>query len=389
MFTCAMNSHLRPLLVLSLLLSPLLHAGTIKLASVSPLSGSQAGLGETIKLGAQMALEEAAPWFEERGHKLVFLPQDDQASPDVGVAVARRMVNDDEILGVIGHLNTGVAMPSSEVYKDFDLCMVSPANTGVLITDRRYPSVNRICGRDDIQGPVGASFAVEDLKASKIYVVHDKTAYGQGIALSFREKAQSLGAQVVGFDGTEEKSNFHSLILRMKVMKPDLLFFGGIYDQGGVLLKQMREKGIKASFLGPDGLDSAELVNIAQDAVIGAYYTTVAGPVDQFPAAQAFNDRYVERFKKPPESYALYAYDTANVFVAALKKFMAENDNALPTRKQLAGQVRDIQYDGITGTIAFDDKGDRLSSDYYVIKFEAASYPGTTVKAISSSSSGN
>lgn len=366
-----------------------LSADTIKLASVSPLSGSQAGLGETIKLGAQMAIEEAAPWFEKNGHNLILSPQDDQASPDVGVAIARRLVNDDELLGVIGHLNTGVAIPSSEVYKDYDLPMVSPANTGTLVTDRRYPNVNRICGRDDIQGPVGAEFAYNDLNARKIYIVHDKTAYGQGVAAAFRKKAVSLGAKVVGFDGTEERSNFQSLILRMKVMRPDLVYFGGIYDQGGVLLKQMRERGIKAVYLGPDAMDSSEFVKIAQNAVVGAHYTTVAGPVDQFPAAKEFSERYQERYSKAPESYALYSYDAANVFVEALKAFMNSNDGAVPTREQLAQEIRNVSFDGITGSIAFDDKGDRQQSDYYIIKFEEAVYPGSTVKAISSSPSGN
>lgn len=365
------------------------QANTIKLASVSPLSGSQAGLGETIKLGAQLAIEEAVPWFKEQGFTLAFAPQDDQASPDVGVATARRLVNDKEILGVIGHLNSGVAMPSSEVYREYDLAMVSPANTNPNITDRRYPNVNRICGRDDIQGPVGAEFAMNELKAKKIFIVHDKTTYGQGVASAFRTKALAMGAQVVGFDGTEEKSNFQSLILRMRVMRPDLIYFGGIYDQGGVLLKQLREKGISGTFLGPDALDSSEFVKIAQDAVIGSYYTTVAGPVDQFPAAKSFSERYQERFNRSAESYALYSYDAAQVFIEALKALVTKNPGVVPTRSEVSEAIRNVSFDGITGNITFDDKGDRQRAIYYVIKFEQASYPGSTVKSILSSPSGD
>jgi branched-chain amino acid transport system substrate-binding protein len=368
-----------PLLAAGVMSAP---ANTIKIASISPLSGSQAGLGEMIKLGAQLAIEEAQPWFAERGVTLAFSPQDDQASPDVGVATARRLVNDKEVLGVVGHLNSGVAIPSSEVYHAYELTMVSPANTNPQITERRYPGINRICGRDDIQGPVGAEFAVGELGAKKVFVVHDKTAYGQGVAEAFRAKALALGAQVVGFDGTEERSNFQSLILRMRVMRPDLVYFGGIYDQGGVLLKQMRDRGIPATYLGPDAMDSSEFVKIAQDAVIGAYYTTVAGPVDQFPAAQAFSERFQTRFGKAAESYALYAFDSANVFVEALKTWMNANDNTVPSRAQVGAAVRAVAFDGITGAIAFDDKGDRMRSDYYVITFDKAEYPGRTVKAI-------
>lgn len=384
-----MNTTTKSLALLGLCgLCTTTQATTIKIASVSPLSGSQAGLGETIKLGAQIAIEEATPWFTEHGYDLVFVPQDDQASPDVGVATARRLVNDPEILGIVGHLNSGVAIPSSEVYKEYDLAMVSPANTNPQITERRYANVNRICGRDDIQGPVGAEFAINELGAKKIFIVHDKTAYGQGVAEAFRKKALAMGAKVVGFDGTEERSNFQSLILRMRVMRPDLIYFGGIYDQGGVLLKQMRDKGITGIYLGPDAMDSSEFVKIAQDAVIGAYYTTVAGPVDQFPAAKDFAERYTKRFNRQPESYALYSFDAASVFVEALKTFIAEHPGETPTRAQVSEAVRDVKMDGITGSIAFDDKGDRLRSAYYVIKFEEASYPGKTVKSISSTPSG-
>lgn len=382
----------KPLFILAmttLLVGATALANTIKIASVSPLSGSQAGLGETIKLGAQLAVEEAAPWFKERGINLVFVPQDDQASPDVGVAVARRLVNDDAVLGVVGHLNSGVAIPASEVYKEYNLTMVSPANTNPQITERRYPNVNRICGRDDIQGPVGAEFAVNDLGAKKVYIIHDKTAYGQGVAETFRAKALALGAQVVGFDGTEERSNFNLLIQRMRIMRPDVIYFGGMFDQGGVLLKQLRERKVEAIFIGPDAMDSSELVKIAQDAVIGAYYTTVAGPVELFPAAKSFSERYLAKFNRPAESYALYAFDSAQVFIEAIKKLVEANPDAVPARADVAAAVRQVAFDGITGSIAFDDKGDRLRSDYYVIKFETAAYPGKTVKSITASPSGD
>lgn len=378
-----MKNTLLSIVVMLASVTAVAQANTIKIASVSPLSGSQAGLGEMIKLGAQLAIEEASPWFREQGYNLVFVPQDDQASPDVGVATARRLVNDRDVLGIVGHLNSGVAIPASEVYKEYNLAMVSPANTHPQITDRGYLTVSRICGRDDVQGPVGAEYAVKELGAKNIFIVHDKTTYGQGVATTFREKAQQLGAKIAAFDGTEERSNFQSLILRMRVFQPDLVYFGGIYDQGGVLLKQMRERGIKAIYLGPDAMDSSEFVKIAQDAVVGAYYTTVAGPVDQFPAALAFGERFADRFRKSPESYALYGFDAANVFIEALKSLITRSPGALPTRTEVAEAVRKVSHTGITGLIEFDGKGDRLKSDYYVIRFDEAIYPGKTVKTIS------
>jgi len=125
--------------------------GTIKIATQSPLSGGSAQLGEQIKLGAQMAIEEAKAKFQALGYKLELAAYDDQANPDTGVANANRIINDSEILGVVGHYNSGVAIPSSEVYARVNLVMVSPANTNPRVTDRGLPSVNRICGRDDVQ----------------------------------------------------------------------------------------------------------------------------------------------------------------------------------------------------------------------------------------------
>lgn len=361
----------------------------IKIATVSPLSGNQAALGEMVKLGAQVAVEDAQARFTALGWRLELTPQDDQATPDVGVAVAKRLVNDPAVLGIVGHFNSGVAIPASEVYKDYDLAMVSPANTNPKVTERRYANVNRVCGRDDVQGPVGAAFAVNELQAKRIFVIQDKTAYGQGVAEAFRDKAKALGAKVVGFVGTEERSNFQSLILQMKVLNPDFVYLGGIYDQGSVLLKQMREKGIKALFMGPDAFDSSEFVKIAQESAVGTYYTTVAGPVEQYPAAREFAKSFHDRFNKTPESFALYAHDAAEVMMAAIEAALKSSGGKLPTRKEVAAEVRKVSLKGITGDIAFDAKGDRKTSDYYVIKLEEAKYPGKAVKVISASPPGS
>lgn len=365
-------------------LAGVVRAEVIKVASASMLSGPQAGLGEMIKLGVQIAVEEAQPRFKEKGFDLQFSPQDDQAQPDVGVAVARRLVNEPDVLALVGHFNSGVTIPASEVYKEFNLAMVSPGSTNPRVTERGLNNVNRVCGRDDVQGPVGAEFAINDLKAKRILVVHDKTAYGQGIAQAFRDKAQALKGQVVGFLGTEEKTNFQSLILQMRVLKPDLVYFGGIYDQGGVLLKQMRERGITATFLGPDGLESSAFIDIAQNAAKGAYYTTVAGPVEKYPLAQAFADTFTKRFGRAPEAYALYSYDAANVVLAGIEAATAANEGRKPTRQQVAEAIRKVQREGITGPIAFNENGDRTQADYWVVHFEEAKYPGKAVKSITS-----
>src|SRR6266851_2348925 len=339
--------------------------GTIKIATQSPLSGGQAALGEGIKLGAQLAVDKLKGPLVKMGYKVDFVPFDDQAKPDVGVANARNIIADKDILVVIGHLNSGVAIPSSEVYKEVDLAMVSPANTNEKITDRGYPNVNRVCGRDDVQGPVGAEFAANTLKVKTAYIVHDKTTYGQGVAEAFRKDLEKKGVKVIGFDGTEEKSNFDPIITPIKAKNPDLIYFGGIYDQGAPFFKQAREKGIKSKFLGPDGLDSSDLVKIAGKAVVGMYYTTAAAPASS-PQAKQFADEFKKKFGKNPEPYAAESYVATAIAVKALESVVA--GGKAPAREAVAAAIRKVKYAGMTGTIEFDDKGDPKKASYYVLQ---------------------
>ncbi|WP_376790948.1 branched-chain amino acid ABC transporter substrate-binding protein [Thermoflexus sp.] len=346
--------------------------GTIKIATQSPLSGGQAALGEGIKNGAQLAIEQLAGPIEALGFKVELVPFDDQAKPDVGVANAKQIVNDPDILAVVGHLNSGVAIPSSETYKDFDLVMVSPANTNPCITDRGYLVVNRVCGRDDVQGAVGAEFAFNELKVKTAFVIHDKTTYGQGVAEFFRKHFEELGGKVLGFEGTEEKANFDPLITAIQAVNPEVIYFGGIYDQAGVFFKQAREKGINAIFLGPDGMDSSELAKIAGDALVmggGMYYTSVAAPPTVYEGAKKFIEDYKAKFGKDPEPFSAQAYDATAIVLKAIEAAIKEAGGNKPTRKAVAEKVRATKdFQGITGVITFDERGDPVKAKYFVLK---------------------
>jgi branched-chain amino acid transport system substrate-binding protein len=357
--------------------------GTIKIAVQVPLSGEQAALGEHVKLGAQLAVEEAAKAFKGLGFDLVFVPYDDQAKPEVGVANARNIVADPDILALVGHFNSGVALPASEVYKDAMLAMISPANTATEITDRGYPNVNRVCGRDDVQGPVGARFAAQDLKVKSVYIIHDKTVYGQGVADNFRAEATKLGLKVLGYDGTEERANFAPMIIPMKAKNPDFVYFGGVYHQGGLLLKQMREKGVKAMFMGPDGVDSEEMVKIAGAAAVGSYYTSVAPPRSATPETAAFAKRFKQRFGKEVESFGIYGYDAAQVGIAGIQQAIQANGGKKPGRAEVSAAIRKLKnFRGVTGSITFDNKGDPVKAKYFVLQFDKRSYPGKVVKVV-------
>jgi branched-chain amino acid transport system substrate-binding protein len=338
--------------------------GTIKIATQSPLSGGQASLGEGIKLGAQLAIDKGKANLEKMGYKVELVPFDDQAKPDVGVANAKNIIADKDIMAVIGHLNSGVAIPSSEVYKEVNVAMISPANTNPVVTDRGYPNVNRVCGRDDVQGVVGSEFA-HGQKVKSAYIVHDKTQYGQSIAEFFKADAEKKGVKVLGFEGTEEKSNFDPIITPIKAKNPDLIYFGGIYDQAAPFFKQAREKGVKAKFMGPDGMDSSDLTKIAGKAVVGMNYTSAAGPASALPKAKSFVEEFKKKFGKNPEPYAAEAYDATTIALKALEEAAKKGK---VTREDVTSAVRKAKLSGITGEIAFDGKGDRQKAQYFVLQ---------------------
>jgi len=338
--------------------------GTIKIATQSPLSGGQAVLGEGIKLGAQLAIDKMKGNLEKMGYKVELVPFDDQAKPDVGVANAKNIIADKDIMVVIGHLNSGVAIPSSEVYKEVTLAMISPANTNPVVTDRNYPNVNRVCGRDDVQGVVGAEFAHTSMKIKSAYIVHDKTQYGQSIAEFFKADAEKKGIKVLGFEGTEEKSNFDPLLTPIKAKNPDVIYFGGIYDQGAPFFKQAREKGIKSKFMGPDGMDSSDLTKIAGKAVVGMNYTSAAGPASALPKAKAFVDDFKKKFSKNPEPYAAESYDATTIAIKAMEDVAKTGKMS---REAVSTAIRKVKLSGITGDIAFDSKGDRQKAQYFVL----------------------
>jgi branched-chain amino acid transport system substrate-binding protein len=340
--------------------------GTIKIATQSPLSGGQAALGEGIKLGTQLAIEKFKGSLEKQGFKVELVPFDDQAKPDVGVANAKNIIADKDILAIIGHLNSGVAIPSSEVYKEVQLTMISPANTNPTVTDRGYANIYRVCGRDDVQGVVGSEFAHGTMKAKTVYVIHDKTTYGQGVAEFFKADAEKKGIKVLGFEGTEEKSNFDPIITPIRAKNPDLIYFGGIYEQAAPFFKQAREKGVKAKFLGPDGLDSSDLVKIAGKAVTGMHYTSVAGPVSVYPQAKQFADEYKKKFGKNPEPFAAQAYDATAIALKAIEA--AAKGGKAPSREDVSAAVRKVKHTGITGAVEFDEKGDPKKALYFVLQ---------------------
>ncbi|NTW98253.1 MAG: ABC transporter substrate-binding protein, partial [Oscillochloris sp.] len=205
--------------------------------------------------------------------------------------------------------------------------------------------------------------------------LHDKTSYGQGVAEFFKLNAEKNGIEVLGFEGTEEKNDFSSILTPIQTANPDLIYFGGIYSQAGPLFRQARDRGITAQFMGPDGLDSPELAKLADVAVDGMHYTSVAAPVSNFPDAAQFATDYKAKYDgadAPP--FSAQSYDSAGVCLAAITK-AAETAGTLPTREQVLAAMKEIgAYKGITGTYDFNAKGDSKLATYYVLQANIADW---------------
>ncbi|NJN15244.1 MAG: ABC transporter substrate-binding protein, partial [Oscillochloris sp.] len=356
-----------------------LNLGTIKIATQSPLSGPQAALGTSIQQSVEVAVAELNAALEGSNVTFEVAPFDDQARPEVGSANAKNIVSDNEILCVVGHLNSGVALAALPDYQNANLAMVSPANTNPNITEGGYGVAFRVVGRDDVQGAVGEQFARETLGIGSVYIVHDTTAYGQGVAEFFRQNAEANGIEVLGFEGTEERSDFSALLTPIQAENPDLIYFGGIYDQAGPFFRQARDRGIEAQFLGPDGLDSSELAELAGDAIDGMYYTTVAAPVSNFPDAAAFATAYEEANGEAVQPFGAQSYDSTGFCAAAILQ-AAIDAGGVPEREQVVEALLGLPLlNGITGGYAFNEKGDPEQATYFVLQANAADWQANEV----------
>jgi branched-chain amino acid transport system substrate-binding protein len=344
---------------------------TIKIATQSPLSGDQSQVGSDIKNGAELALSQLTDPLKNMGFKVELAPFDDQANPDTGVANSKQIVADPSVLCVVGHYNSGVQIPSSENYHTSGLANVSPANTNPKVTDRGYKEINRIVGRDDNQGAVGAQFAAKKgIKSA--YVLHDKTTYGQGIAEFFKREADKQGIKVLGFEGTEEKANFDSILTPVLSAEPEIIYFGGMYSQAAVLFSQARQKGYTGMFLSDDGFDASDAAKIAGSALTdgaGTYYSTVSGPAKLYPGTAKFITDFKAKYNHDPQPFAAQGYDSMGICLKAIENAAKANGGKLPTRAAVADAVRALKdYSGITGKINFNGKGDLTEAQYFIIQ---------------------
>lgn len=346
--------------------------GVIKIATQTPLSGNQSSLGDAIKTGAEYALNQRKEEFKKLGFDLQLFPQDDQADPKIGVSNAEMLISNSDVLGVVGHLNSGVAIPSSVKYEEGKLVMVSPANTAVKLTEEGKKTVHRICARDDAQGPKAAMYAKNTLGVKTAFIIHDKTAYGQGLGDQVKMQFEKDGVQILGYEGiTQGEKDYSAVLNQVTAKNPDIIFFGGLYPEGGILIKQARDKGYKGYFMGGDGLDSSDMIKIAGSAVEGVVFTSVAGDVTQTEEGKKWADEYKKTTNKPLETYSVYGYDSMNVILNGVLDAIKANGGKKPSREQVLDAVhktKDLQ--GQFTKVTFDDKGDNVNADVFIYKYD-------------------
>ena len=336
----------------------------VTIAHVGPTSGGIAHLGKDNENGAIMAVEELNAAGVTIGGKKVTLKlmtEDDAADPKQGTAVAQKLV-DANVSGVIGHLNSGTSIPASKIYSDAGIPQISPSATNPKYTRQGFKTTFRVVADDTQLGGTLGKYAVNTLKGKSIAVIDDRTAYGQGVAEEFSKAVKAAGGNIVAQEFTTDKAtDFNAILTSIKGKKPDVVFFGGMDAVAGPMLRQMKSLGINAKFMGGDGICSAELVKLAGDAVSDdQVFCAEAGGVEKgskFEAAKAdFEKKFKAKFGVEVQVYAPYVYDSVRIMVAAMVK-AGSSDPA----KYLPALAATKDFQGVTGAISFDNKGDVLN----------------------------
>jgi branched-chain amino acid transport system substrate-binding protein len=331
----------------------------VKIGHVGPTSGAIAHLGKDNENGARLAIDDLnAKGVTIGGKKAKFelLAEDDGADPKQGTAAAQKLV-DSKVNGVVGHLNSGTSIPASKIYSDAGIPQISPSATNPKYTRQGYKTTFRVVADDVHLGGTLGKYAVTQLKGKNIAVIDDRTAYGQGVADEFEKGVKAAGGKTVGREFTNDKAtDFTAILTSLKAKNPDVVFFGGMDAVAGPMLRQMKQLGINAKFMGGDGICSSELPKLAAGTMgDGQVVCAEAGGVEgeAKKSMDDFKTKFKGKFNADVQIYAPYVYDAVMVMADAMVKAgSAEPAKYLPVLAKTSG------YKGVTGTIAFDEKGD-------------------------------
>jgi len=329
----------------------------VKFGVGGPITGPSAATGAQMKNGVDQAAADINAAGGILGQKISVSYGDDVSDPKQGVSVANKF-SADGVKFVIGHYNSGVTIPSSEVYQENGVLQITPASTNPTVTERKMWNIFRVCGRDDQQGQVAGEYIAKHFKGKKIAVVHDKTTYGKGLADEMKKTINKAGMKEVLYEGinTGEK-DFSALVSKIKQSGADLIYWGGLYTEGGLIVRQMRDQGVKAPLMGGDGITSDEFASVGGPGVEGTLMTYGPDPRNKPDAKKVVEEFRAKKFE--PEAYTLYSYAGVQIIKQA-----AEAAKSLDPKKVAEKMHSGMQFKTVLGDISYDKKGDITKLDY-------------------------
>jgi branched-chain amino acid transport system substrate-binding protein len=332
-------------------------AAQIKFGVGGPITGPSAATGAQMKNGVDQAAADINAAGGILGQKIVVSYGDDASDPKQGVSVANKFTGDG-VKFVIGHYNSGVTIPSSEVYQENGVLQITPASTNPTVTERKMWNIFRVCGRDDQQGQVAGEYIAKHFKGKKIAIVHDKTTYGKGLADETKKTINKGGLKEVLYEGvnTGEK-DFSALVSKIKQSGADLIYWGGLYTEAGLIVRQMRDQGVKAPMMGGDGITSDEFASIGGPGVEGTLMTYGPDPRNRPDAKKVVEEFRAKKFE--PEAYTLYSYAGVQIIKQA-----AEAAKSLDPKKVAEKMHSGMPFKTVLGDISYDKKGDITKLDY-------------------------
>jgi len=338
----------------------------IAIATAGPMTGQYATFGEQMQKGAERAVADINAAGGVLGEQLTLEVGDDACDPKQAVAVANQMVNKG-VAFMAGHFCSGSSIPASQVYNEEGILQISPASTNPKLTEQGFDNVFRVCGRDDQQGQVAANFVVDNSVGSNVAVLHDKTAYGKGLADEFKKQLNERGSEEAMYEAiTAGDKDFTALITKMKEAGVDLIYLGGYHTEAGLIARQASEQGLEATMMSGDALVTDEYWAITGETGQGTLMTFSPDPrkneVAQ-PVVAAFEAEGYD-----PEGYTLYTYAAIQAWAAAAEQAGSTDLDALT--EVLKGN----EFETVLGPITFDDKGDVQGSNYVLYEWDGGTY---------------
>ncbi|WP_427980773.1 branched-chain amino acid ABC transporter substrate-binding protein [Agarivorans sp.] len=338
-------------------------ADTVKVAIAGPVTGPVAQYGDMQFAGGGVAVDLLNQAGALSGKQIEAVVYDDACEPKQAVAVANKIINDG-VKYVIGHLCSGATQPASDVYEDEGVLMITPASTNPDITTRGYGLIFRTIGLDSDQGPTAARYIINSVKPERVAVIHDKQQYGEGIATSVKQELEAAGTKVVAFEGvTAGDKDFSALIAKLKKENVDFVYYGGYHPELGLILRQSAEKGLDATFMGPEGVGNKDISAIAGQASEGLL-VTLPKKYDLDPANKSIVDALVAKGEDPTGPFVWTAY-------AAMQSIVAGVNGAGDDPEAVAEYLRNNSVDTVMGPLQWDEKGDLKGFDFGVFTWHA------------------